>query len=73
MRPRNSARAYVGAGPDEALSSKAINVEPQSILQADSFAWSWHNVPPIGQAFHKTLPLQSAGRASMFSNFDSTS
>src|ERR1700682_6734759 len=42
MRERNSKDADVRPGLDEPLPSKSVQIELQSVLQENSFAWSAH-------------------------------
>jgi hypothetical protein len=42
VRPSDSAPTDVRAGLDETLSSQPVQIQPQSVLQANPFAWSAH-------------------------------
>ena len=42
MRPPNSTKTDVCAASDESLSSESVQIQLQSILQANPFARSWH-------------------------------
>ena len=42
MRPCNSTTANVCTGLNEPPSSQPVQIQPQSVLQANPFAWSAH-------------------------------
>jgi len=43
MRPRNSTEADVRRVFDETPFSQPVQIESQSILQANPFSWPWHS------------------------------
>jgi hypothetical protein len=43
MRPSDSASADVRAELDESLFGEPVQIQLQTILQANPFAWPWHS------------------------------
>jgi hypothetical protein len=48
VHPPNSSYANVRAVLDESLSSEPVQIQFQSILQANPFAWPWHSRLHVG-------------------------